>query len=130
MELKLVDELKKTEAAQAESRHAAQFQTTGPGTELKSILKNWFGIEANLGCSCNAMAARMNSDPAWCLTPAGMEAIVSAMRNEHQKRRQRGETILPWADFGARQLVKLACRRAARATAKPQDAAEPVSAAG
>jgi hypothetical protein len=85
----------------------------GPGTELKAILKSWLGIEANLGCSCNAMAARMNSDPAWCLTPAGMDAIVAAMRTEHQRRRQRGETILPWADFGARQLVKLACRRAA-----------------
>ena len=117
MELKLVDELKKTEAAQAESRHAAQFQTTGPGTELKAILKNWFGIEANLGCSCNAMAARMNSDPAWCLTPDGMETIVGAMRNEHQRRRKDGKTILPWSDFGAAQLVRLAVRRAGRKAA-------------
>jgi hypothetical protein len=89
----------------------------GPGTELKAILKSWLGIEANLGCSCNAMAARMNSDPAWCTTPDGLATIVGAMRAEHQRRRRDGKTILPWSDFGAAQLVRLAVRRAGRKAA-------------
>ena len=89
----------------------------GPGTELKKILKSWLGIEANLGCSCNAMAGRMNADPAWCLTPDGLATIVGAMRNEHQRRRRDGKTILPWSDFAAAQLVRLAVRRASRKAA-------------
>jgi hypothetical protein len=85
---------------------------SGPGTELKRILKDWFGIEATLGCSCNAMAKRMNRlGPDWCEGP-GMTEIVSAMRGEFTKRRQAKQTILPWSEFGAKVLIKLACRRA------------------
>jgi hypothetical protein len=80
----------------------------GPGTELKALLKNWFGIEATLGCSCNAMARQMNSMGAsWC-EGDGMPKIVDAMRREHAKRK----SWIPWSDIGARQLVMIACRRA------------------
>lgn len=86
--------------------------TAGPGAELKRILKDWFGIEATLGCSCNAMAKKMNRlGPDWCEGP-GMPEIVAAMRGEFTKRRQAGTTILPWSEFGARVLIRLACRRA------------------
>ena len=86
--------------------------TTGPGTELKAVLKNWLGIEANLGCSCNAMSRQMNSMGAeWC-AGEGMPKILDAMRGEHRKRQAAGKTWLPWSEIGARQLVLLACRRA------------------
>jgi len=84
----------------------------GPGTELKSLLKNLLGIEANLGCSCNAMSRKMNSmGPAWC-EGQGLPEILAAMRGEHAKRRQHGKTILPWSDLAAKLLVRLACRKA------------------
>lgn len=84
----------------------------GPGTELKTLLKSWLGFDATLGCKCGAMARRMNqSGPAWCET-AGMPEILAAMRGEHEKRRAKNQIVLPWSEFGARQLVLLACRRA------------------
>jgi len=87
-------------------------QESGPGTELKALLKNWFGITANLGCSCNAMARRMNSNgPDWCEGP-GMPEILKAMRGEHSKRRAKRQTILPWSELGAKWLVRVACQRA------------------
>lgn len=82
---------------------------SGPGHELKDILKDWLGIEATPTCSCNAMARKMDErGPEWCESDEGMAEILGVMRNEHAKRR----TILPWADVAARQLVLLACRRA------------------
>lgn len=87
----------------------------GPGTELKKLLKDWLGIEAAPGCSCNSMAARMDAlGPDWCESDAGTTEILGVMRDEHAKRWADGRTKLPWTDFGARQLVRLACRRARR----------------
>ena len=87
----------------------------GPGTELKRLLSDWLGIEATSGCSCNSMAARMDAlGPDWCESDAGTAEILGVMRDEHTKRWADGRTRLPWADFGARQLVRLACRRARR----------------
>lgn len=84
-----------------------------PGTELKRLLKDWLGIEATPTCPCNTMAARMDAlGVAWCESDAGMAEILNVMREEHATRKARGETILPWSDFGATQLVRLACRRA------------------
>jgi hypothetical protein len=80
------------------------------GTELKAILKDWLGIESSPTCSCNAMARKMDSlGPDWCKSDEGMAEILGVMRTEHAKR----NTILPWSDIAARQLVLLACRRAA-----------------
>ena len=88
----------------------------GPGTRLKSLLRDWLGIEASPTCSCNAMALKMNHrGPEWCESGEGMAEILDVMRAEHSKRWADGRTILPWTDAGARQLVLLACRRA-RAT--------------
>jgi len=85
----------------------------GPGTELKSLLKDWLGIEASPTCSCNAMARKMDSlGPEWSESDEGMAEILGVMRAEHGKRWSDGRTILPWTDLGAKQLVLLACRRA------------------
>lgn len=87
-----------------------------PGTELKRLLKDWLGIEESKGCRCSSMSARMDAlGVEWCESEAGMAEILGVMREEHGRRRLAGETILPWTDFGATQLVRLACRRA-RAT--------------
>lgn len=85
----------------------------GPGTELKKLLKDWLGIEATPTCRCNTMAARMDAlGVAWCESDAGMAEILGVMREEHAKRKAAGQTTLPWTDFGATQLVRLACRKA------------------
>ena len=85
----------------------------GPGTQLKSLLRDWLGIEASPTCKCNGMALKMNHlGPDWCESDQGMAAILDVMRAEHAKRWSAGKTILPWTDMGARQLVMLACRRA------------------
>jgi hypothetical protein len=79
------------------------------GTELKALLKDWLGIESTPTCSCNAMARKMDErGPEWCKSGEGMAEILGVMRTEHAKR----NTILPWSDIAARQLVLLACRRA------------------
>ena len=83
----------------------------GPGTQLKSLLRDWLGIEASPTCKCNGMALKMNHlGPDWC-EGEGMASILDVMRAEHAKRWADGRTILPWTDAGARQLVLLACRR-------------------
>lgn len=88
-------------------------QQRGPGTELKSLLKDWLGIEASPTCRCNGMAIKMNQlGPDWSESDQGMAEILGVMRDEHAKRWDDGRTILPWTDVGARQLVLLACRRA------------------
>lgn len=85
----------------------------GPGTQLKSLLKDWLGIEASPTCSCNTMARKMNAlGPEWSESDEGMAEILAVMRAEHGKRWKAGQTILPWTDLGAKQLVLLACRRA------------------
>jgi hypothetical protein len=82
-----------------------------PGTELTKLLAR-FGITYTPGCSCRSMAAKMNAHgPDWC-EGDGMPEIIGVMRTEHAKRWQARQTILPWSDIGARQLVLLACRRA------------------
>lgn len=91
---------------------AAGLSPGGPGTELKAILRDWLGITPSEGCSCNSMAARMDALGAdWC-EGDGLREILGVMREEHAKRWEAGETKLPWTDFGATQLVRLACRRA------------------
>ena len=93
--------------------HQSQSQSPpdGPGTRLKTLLRDWLGIEATPTCSCNAMARKMNDlGPDWC-EGDGMAEILGVMRDEHAKRWADGRTILPWTDAGARQLVLLACRR-------------------
>jgi hypothetical protein len=93
----------------------------GPGTELKALLKEWLGIEAAPGCKCNATAGRMNAlGPDWCESEAGLAEILGVMQAEHAKRWADGRTRMPWSNFAATQLVRLACRRS-RAKAPPAD---------
>ncbi len=83
------------------------------GRELKSLLKDWLGIEPVPGCQCNHMAAKMDLlGPDWCESSDGMTEILQVMRAEHAARKSDGLTSLPWSDFAAKQLVLLACRRA------------------
>lgn len=88
-------------------------QRPGPGSELHALLRDWLGIESTPNCSCRSMARKMDlRGPDWCESDEGMAEILGVMRNEHAKRREARQTILPWTDMGARQLVLLACRRA------------------
>lgn len=99
--------------ASGEITVAAAHHESGPGTELKAILKDWLGIESSPACSCNRMAQKMNKKGVeWCLSDVGMAEILGVMRAEHAKRWADGRTRLPWTDFGAKRLVRLACRRA------------------
>lgn len=83
------------------------------GSELHALLRDWLGIEPTPDCPCRSMAAKMDRlGPEWCESDEGMAEILGVMRAEHAKRREQGTTILPWTDYGARQLVLLACRRA------------------
>ncbi len=81
----------------------------GPGAELKSLLKDWLGIESTPTCSCNAMANKMNKlGVEWSESAEGLTEILAVMKREHGRRK----SILPWSDTAASMLVRLACRRA------------------
>ena len=89
----------------------ASSPTSGPGTELHALLRDWLGIEPTPECRCRSMAKKMDArGPEWC-EGDGMAEILDVMRAEHTQRWSSGKTILPWTDAGARQLVLLACRR-------------------
>lgn len=76
----------------------------GPGAELKALLAS-FGITASPTCSCNKMAAQMDSwGPEESL--AHIEQIVDVMQEEAKARG------LPFLRAVGRKLVQIACRRA------------------
>jgi hypothetical protein len=79
-------------------------QQAGPGTELKALLKT-IGIVASPTCKCNKMARQMDQwGPDESL--AHMEEIVDVMEETARARK------LPFLRVAARQLVRLAVRRA------------------
>jgi hypothetical protein len=83
----------------------------GPGTELKRIL-SWFGINDQGGCACKDRARRMD---AWgCdLCEERLDIILKWLRQEAKRR------SLPFNEWGARQLVKVAIGRSrAKASAE------------
>jgi hypothetical protein len=81
--------------------------TSGPGTELKKLLKK-IGITATPNCSCNARAREMDArGPDWC--EANLDTIVGWLREEATKRK------LPFVDMAGRLLVKRAIRNARKA---------------
>lgn len=86
---------------------AAAAPTSGPGTELKKLLRR-VGIVATPNCSCNARAHRMDEEearePGWC--EAHLDEIVGWMREEAEKRK------LPFMDMAGRLLVRRAIRLA------------------
>lgn len=82
----------------------------GPGTELKALLGK-IGIRSTPTCSCNANARQMD---AWGADQCESreDEIVGWLRDQAAARK------LPFADFAARQLIRLAIRRARRKAAK------------
>lgn len=77
---------------------------SGPGTELKALLKT-IGITASPGCSCNKRAAVM--DEKGCDWVEANEAtVVGWLREEATKRK------LPFLDVAGRILVRKAIRNA------------------
>lgn len=92
----------------ASTKPLTPLKAEGPGTELKKLLGR-LGIVASPGCSCNAMAARMDA-----AGPDGSEAmmgdVLAVMQAEARKRG------LPWIEAAARLLVKRAIRNARKAS--------------
>jgi hypothetical protein len=80
-------------------------QSAGPGTELKAILAR-AGIVAGPGCSCNAMAARMDAWGEECVEH--MAEIVEHLRAQAEARG------LPFLDAAGRALVRVSIARARR----------------
>jgi hypothetical protein len=85
--------------------------TSGPGTELKAILRNWLGIVASPNCSCNAHARQMDEwGPDLC--EQNLPTIVGWLEGQAKARK------LPFVRFAGEQAVKLAIRRARKKAAK------------
>ncbi len=85
---------------------------SGPGTELKKLL-SLLGIKPEKGCACAKRARymdRMGCD--WCLE--NMDTIVRWLREEHERRK----LLVPFSDLIARQVVKLAVKKARKANSK------------
>jgi len=78
--------------------------SSGPGTELKKLLK-WIGITSSPTCSCNAHARTMDEWGVKKCSP-NIPEIVGWLREEAAKRK------LPFVEFAAIQIVRLAIRRA------------------
>ena len=87
--------------------------TSGPGTELKKLLKK-VGITASPTCSCNARARKMDEEeaksPGWC--EANLDEIVGWLREEATKRG------LPFVDMAGRVLVRRAISNARQEAAR------------
>jgi hypothetical protein len=83
--------------------------TTGPGTELKKLLR-LVGITATPTCPCNARAAQMDI---WGADECQqrLDEIVGWLREEAGRRH------LPFSATAARQVVLLAIRRARKTAA-------------
>lgn len=87
--------------------------SSGPGTILKNLLKDWFGILSETGCKCNSMSLKMDKlGPDWCESEQGMSEILDVMKLEHNKRFNDGTIIIPWNTIIAKKLIEFACYRA------------------
>ena len=91
----------------AKYRGASGQSPSGPGTELKALLKK-VGITASPGCSCNKRAQLMDEneskEPGWC--DKNLETICDWLQEEATKRK------LPFIRMAARILVRQAIRNA------------------
>ena len=78
--------------------------TSGPGTELKALLKA-VGIVASPGCSCNKRAKVMDQNGCdWC--EANLDEISGWLQEESEKRK------LPYVATAGKMLIRWAIRRA------------------
>ena len=79
-------------------------QTSGPGTELKALLKT-IGITAKPNCSCNKRAKIMDEKGCdWC--EENIDEIDGWLAEESKKRN------LPYLSLAGKTLIRLAIRRA------------------
>ena len=82
----------------------AKTTTTGPGTELKALLKT-IGIVAKPNCSCNKRAKIMDEKGCdWC--EENIDEIDGWLEEEAKKRN------LPYISLAGKTLIRLAIRRA------------------
>ena len=104
--------------ARAKPQATPPAPTSGPGTELKKLLKTWLRIEASPTCACNARARRMDVEeersPGWC--EAHLDEIVGWLREEATKRK------LPFLDAAGRVLVRRAISNARKEQARATQA--------
>lgn len=85
----------------------------GPGTQLKAFFLKWFGQKATPNCSCNAVAARMDTmGPQWCRD--NMDWILEQIRLNAESRK------LPFIRAVVEPIVLLAIRKAERAAKSGQ----------
>lgn len=82
----------------------------GPGMELKRLLAGFpLYIKTTATCVCNKRARYMDRMGCeWCEQNLG--TIVGWLKEEHQRRKM----LVPFSAMAARQVVKLAIRRAKR----------------
>lgn len=81
--------------------------TGGPGTNLKAFFLKWFGQKATPNCSCNAVAAQMDTmGPQWCRD--NMDWILEQIRMNAERRK------LPFIRAVVEPIVLLAIRKAER----------------
>jgi len=93
--------------AKSNCRGKYALSQSGPGTELKKLLK-LVGITASPTCSCNAKARAMDAGGCeWC--EENLDTIVGWLREEAVKRK------LPFVDLAGRLLVRRAIRNARKA---------------
>jgi hypothetical protein len=87
------------------AQQAGIFQTTsGPGTELKALLKT-IGITSSPTCSCNKRARVMDEKGCdWC--EEHIDEIDGWLAEEAKKRK------LPYISLAGKTLIRLAIRRA------------------
>lgn len=79
----------------------------GPGTNLKAFFLKWFGQKATPNCSCNAVAAQMDTmGPQWCRD--NMDWILEQIRLNAERRK------LPFIRAVVEPIVLLAIRKAER----------------
>ena len=100
-----------TRAGQDAGNLPTQASQSGPGFQLKKLLKDWLGITASPNCSCNAHARQMDEwGPDEC--ERRLPEIVGWLEEQARARK------LPFVRFAAEQAVKLAIRRARKAAAR------------
>lgn len=96
--------------SRAVSRATVAPPASGPGTELKAILKDWLGVTATPTCPCNAHAIQMDMwGPDEC--ERRIEEIVDWLGEEAGRRK------VPFVRFAAKKMVLLAISRARKAAA-------------
>ena len=85
------------------TKYASPPPTSGPGTELKALLKT-VGIVASPGCSCNKRAKVMDQNGCdWC--EANLDEISGWLQEESEKRK------LPYVATAGKMLIRWAIRR-------------------